>query len=139
MECLKNIKTYASAAQGETSERERTVTTEKNCDIGLLRKVLLSRGWPIGFTTKLMLQIYKNNLNKRILSLRNLLVWCFSYDFGQFCRNLLHLLYVLELVWQKFTNGHGFSFLYKNVNHGLKLYTFGVQMKHYMLVSKRYI
>ncbi|WP_349855636.1 hypothetical protein, partial [Bacteroides cellulosilyticus] len=34
LECLKNIKTYASAAQGETSERERTVTTEKNCDIG---------------------------------------------------------------------------------------------------------
>ena len=63
----------------------------------------------------------------------------FSYDFGRFCRNLLHLLYVLELVWQKFTNGHGFSFLYKNVNHGLKLYTFGVQMKHYMLVSERYI
>ena len=65
-ECLKNIKTYASAAQGETRERERTVTTEKNCDIGLLRKVLLSRGRPIGFTTKLMLQIYKNNLKKRI-------------------------------------------------------------------------
>lgn len=71
---FENIKTYASAAQGETSERERTVTTEKNCDIGLLRKVLLSRGWPIGFTTKLMLQIYKNNLNKRISSLRNLLI-----------------------------------------------------------------
>lgn len=34
-----------------------------------------------------------------------------SYDFGQFCRNLLHLLYVLELVWQKYTNVHGFSFL----------------------------
>ena len=45
----------------ERPERERTVTTEKNCDIGLLRKVLLSRGRPIGFTTKLMLQIYKNN------------------------------------------------------------------------------
>lgn len=56
---FENIKTYASAAQGETSERERTVATEKNCDIGLLRKVLLSRGRPIGFTTKLMLQIYK--------------------------------------------------------------------------------
>ena len=43
-----------------------------------------------------------------------MLVWCFfSYDFGRFCRNLLHLLYVLELVWQKYTNGHGFTFLYK--------------------------
>ncbi len=59
-----------------------------------------------------------------------MLIWCFfSYDFGRFCRNLLHLLYVLELVWQKYTNGHGFTFLYKNVNHGLKLYTLGVQMK----------
>ncbi|WP_417090567.1 hypothetical protein, partial [Leyella stercorea] len=66
LECLKNIKTYASAAQGETSERERTVATEKNCDIGLLRKVLFSRGMPTGFNTKIMLQIYKNNLNKRI-------------------------------------------------------------------------
>ena len=53
----------------------------------------------------------------------------FSYDFGRFCRIFLHLLYVQELVWQKYTNGHGFSFLYKNVNHGLKLYTLGVQMK----------
>ena len=64
----------------------------------------------------------------------------FSYDFGRFCRNLLHLLYVLELVWQKYTNGHGFTFLYKNVNHGLKLYTLGVQMKtRYACVGKVYM
>ena len=75
-----------------------------------------------------MLQIYKNNLNNIIIKKFADLVF-FSYDFGRFCRNLLHLLYVLEFVWQKYTNGHGFSFLYKNVNHGLKLYTLGVQMK----------
>ena len=64
----------------------------------------------------------------------------FSYDFGRFCRNLLHLLYVLELVWQKYTNGHGFTFLYKNVNHGLKLYTLGVQTKTiYARVEKVYM
>ena len=64
----------------------------------------------------------------------------FSYDFGRFCRNLLHLLYVLELVWQKYTNGHGFTFLYKNVNHGLKLYTLGVQTKtRYACVEKVYM
>lgn len=64
----------------------------------------------------------------------------FSYDFGRFCRIFLHLLYVQELVWQKYTNGHGFSFLYKNVNHGLKLYTLGVQMKTlYACVGKVYM
>ena len=64
----------------------------------------------------------------------------FSYDFGRFCRNLLHLLYVLELVWQKYTNGHGFTLLYKNVNHGLKLYTLGVQTKtRYACVEKVYM
>ena len=80
----------------ERPERERTVTTEKNCDIGLLRKVLLSRGRPIGFTTKLMLQIYKNNLNKRILSLRNLLVWCF---FLMISVNFAEIFYICCMYW----------------------------------------